>query len=193
MIAAARPQCKPPERIVHRGFIRHRSASFQNGATCEATMRKLAFVVLALFGLCWPAAAQTVVIGPNGVTVYGGNGAGYAYGDGYAGAVHPGWRGKRWHDRRDWERGKGHHNRDWERRGGNGYGYGEPGWGYHRDDARYSGNCRRIDRRDWIHGRRVIVSEVVCFDRSGRGFAQPGSVVVRDCPEYYRSPTYRGW
>jgi hypothetical protein len=192
MIAATRPQCKLRERRVHRGFIGHSSASFQTTATCEATMRKLAFLVLALIGLCWPAAAQTVVIGPNGVAVYDRHGGGFAYRDGYAGPVHPGWRGDRWRDR-DGHRGHGKH--DWKHRDrhGYGYGYGDPGWGYHRDEARFGGDCRRVDRRDWIHGRRVIVSEVVCFDRFGRGYAQPGSVVVRDCPDYYRSAPHRGW
>jgi hypothetical protein len=155
-------------------------------------MMRAIFAMAALLLLaCGAAGAQTVVVGPNGVTVYDRNGSGFAFGNGYSGPVYqshgPGWRDDRWRDR-EWrddrgvKRGHGHDRDDWKWRGyQSGYGYG---------DARFDGyrDCRRIERRDWVHGRRVIISEVVCFDRWGRGQLQPGTAVLRDCPDYYR-----GW
>jgi hypothetical protein len=154
-------------------------------------MMRALFAMAALLVLaCGGASAQSVVIGPNGVAVYDRNGAGFVVRDGYSGpAYHQhdgrGWRDDRWR-RRDWrdDRHHGYHDknrkRDHDHRG---YGYG---WG----DSRFDGHrdCRRVERRDWVNGRRVIISEVVCFDRWGRGQLQPGSAVLRDCPDYYR-----GW
>jgi hypothetical protein len=147
-------------------------------------MRAVFAMAALLFMACGAASAQTVVVGPNGVAVYDRSGSGFAFGQGYSGPIYQsygqGWRDDRWRDRewRDDRRGRGHD--DWKRQGyQSGYG-----------DARFDGyrDCRRIERRDWVQGRRVIVSEVVCFDRWGRGQLQPGTVVLRDCPDHYR-----GW
>jgi hypothetical protein len=150
-------------------------------------MRALFAMAALLILACGGASGQSVVISPDGVTVYDRSGSGFAFRDGYSGPVYQnyggrGWRDHddRWRDRRGYKRGHDHD--DWNRRGAqSGYGYG---------DARFDGyrDCRRIERRDWVNGRRVIISEVVCFDRWGRGQLQPGSAVLRDCPEYYR-----GW
>jgi hypothetical protein len=94
------------------------------------------------------------------------------------------WRGDRhphWHGHRDWrdDRGRRHgvdHRRDWDdddddddrrRR------WSDRDW---RDDRRgWSGGCRRLEGRDWVRGRPVIVTYAACVDHRGRWIEQPGS------------------